>query len=211
MSFIKNIKGVFGQLKPQLIQKTVMEAIRKVKEPSVQKQFATAKRDMIAAFKALPVVDALEYGPGYGDTDTLGILGGYGDLFSFLGFSRRQKPVNPIIRLLRGIKLVPAGSEGFNLKWQVTGFPTIDKIEEVTPLPWATFSWATALERGVPGLGRYLNKNNIGPPSRSRYGLQSKVVVRPDGPKTTKPIKWITPFLKEWRNALETLNNTKVL
>lgn len=193
-------KFKLGNLKQQLTQKLkdsrVVKTIVAFLNRPTQKVFAQLKADMIGEFRQLPVIDALEYGPGFGKNDFADILGGNGDLFSFLGFKRRQKPVNALIALLRKMKI----RRTIYLTWVVDSFPSIDDIEEATKdqLEWANgYSWATGLEDGVPGLGRYVNAPfaamGVGE-SRSHYGLQKE-----SGPsKSTRPIKWITPFLKEW-------------
>ena len=193
-------KFKLGNLKQQLTQKLkdsrVVKTIISYLNRPTQKVFAQLKADMIGEFRQLPVIDALEYGPGFGKNDFADILGGNGDLFSFLGFKHRQKPVNALIALLRKMKI----RRTVYLTWVVDDFPTMEKIEEATKdqLEWANgYSWATGLEDGVPGLGQYVNAPfaSLGiDQSRSHFGLQ-----RENGPsKSTRPIKWITPFLKEW-------------
>lgn len=211
MGFIKNIGDAFKQLKPQLVKKSVMEGVRKVVAPSARKKFGQAKFDMLNEIRNHPVIKAIEAGPGDGDYDPLNILGGYGDICSFIGFKNGQQPAAALIDLFTRIEFVPDGSQGLTLLWTIKNFPTIADIEKVTPLPWAPEkSWATELEVGVSGLGRYLNKKLSNPPSRSNYGIQVKHDLG-RGPKKSRPIKWIRPFLSQWRRSLETLDNTKIL
>lgn len=198
-------KFKFGNIKEQLqnaLKKSaVVKSIVSYLNPPTQKVFARLKSEMIGEFRQLPVIEALEYGPGFGKNDFVDILGGNGDLFSFLGFKRRQKPVNALIALLRKMTI----RRTFYLTWQVENFPSIESVENVTKdqLEWADgYSWATGLEDGVPGLGRYVNAPFAAmgiSQSRSHYGLQKE-----NGPnKTSRPIKWITPFLKEWFEKFE--------
>lgn len=193
-------KFSFGNIKEQLqsaLKKSaVVQTLVSYLNPPTKKVFARLKAEMISEFRQLPVVEALEYGPGYGDNDFAGILGGKGDLFSFLGFKRRQKPINALIALLRKMNI----RRTVYLTWAVENFPSIESVEEVTKgqLEWASgYSWATGLEDGIPGLGKYINApfGYLGvAESRSHYGLQKES----GSNKTTRPIKWITPFLKEW-------------
>lgn len=198
-------KFSFGNIKEQLQsalkKSTVVQTLVSYLNPPTKKVFARLKAEMISEFRQLPVVEALEYGPGYGDNDFAGILGGKGDLFSFLGFKRRQKPINALIALLRKMNI----RRTIYLTWAVENFPSIESVEEVTKdqLEWASgYSWATGLEDGIPGLGRYINApfGSLGvAESRSHYGLQKEH----GSNKTTQPIKWITPFLKEWFQKFE--------
>lgn len=191
------------------VSKFALDRARKYYEPSIRRRFGEVKRDLLDELENHPVIQAIESGPGYGNYDPLGILGGYGDLFSFIGFSNSAKPTVPLINLFKRIDIQPAGSKGITLFWEIKNFPTLKEIEEATPMPWAPgFSWAVQLEKGISGLGQYLNKDRS-PISRSGYGLQSKFEVRPA--TTSKPYKWITPFLKQWFATLETLDNTKIV
>ncbi len=193
-------KFKFGNIKEQLQnalkKNAVVQSIVSYLNPPTRKVFEQLKREMISEFRQLPVVEAIEYGPGFGKNDFAGVLGGNGDLFSFLGFKRRQKPINALIALLRKMNI----RRTVYLTWTVENFPSIENVEEVTKdqLEWASgYSWATGLEDGIPGLGKYVNAPFAAmgvTQSLSHYGLQKE-----NGPnKTTQPIKWITPFLKEW-------------
>lgn len=198
-------KFSFGNIKDQLQKalkkSTVVQSIVSYLNPPTKKVFAQLKAEMISEFRQLPVVEAIEYGPGFGSNDFAGILGGKGDLFSFLGFKRRQKPINALIALLRKMNI----RRTVYLSWVVEDFPTIDKIEEATKdqLEWADgYSWATGLEDGIPGLGKYVNapfaSMGIGE-SRSHYGLQKEQ----GSNRATQPIKWITPFINQWFEKFE--------
>lgn len=189
------------QLQKTLKQNSVVQSIVSYLNPPTKKVFAQLKAEMIGEFRQLPVVEAIEYGPGFGKNDFAGVLGGSGDLFSFLGFKRRQKPINALIALFRKMNI----RRTVYLTWVVENFPSIEKIEEVTKdqLEWADgYSWATGLEDGIPGLGKYVNAPFAAmgvTESLSHFGLQNK-----HGPNaTTKPIKWITPFINQWFEKFE--------
>jgi hypothetical protein len=199
-------KFSLGNLKDQLnkLKKNsrVVQTISNFLSPPTKKEFLRLKAEMLVEFRKLKVVEAIEYGPGFGDgNDFADVLGGKGDLFSFLGFKRRQKPINAIIAVIKKMNLQRTAF----LTWTVRDYPTIEAIEEATKdqLEWADgYSWVTGLEDGVPGLGRYINAPfaQMGvDQSRSHFGLQGE-----RGPSTaTRPIKWITPFLKEWFDKFE--------
>src|SRR6478736_9265107 len=203
---IRKIGNLLSQIKNQITRAVKEKILRPFTANAAKKIIQEKKQQMLADFNNLPVVEALDYGPGYGNNDFAGILNGYGDLFSFLGFPRNKKPTNKIRTLIKAIKLAPASSPDLSIIWEAQEFPTIGKIEEATKneLPWIKGkSWVTYLEQGVPGLGSYLNKDNLGmPPSYSHYGIQSQYSVRKAG--VVKADKWMTGFLEKWRKEFET-------
>jgi len=69
-------------------------------------------------------------------------------------------------------------------------------------LPWAdSRSWAEGIERGLPGLGYFLSKDNIG---RSGAGIQVEKQV-----KQTKfqNVKYISSLINEFEKDILSLNN----
>ena len=55
--------------------------------------------------------------------------------------------------------------------------PNIKELGAVTPMPWASGrSWVEGVERGMSGLGRYLDTKSVY--SRSGGGIQSKHIVK---------------------------------
>ena len=102
-----------------------------------------------------------------------GTLGGYGNLFSFLGFSRGANPTAPVKFLIQKITLgqnIQTSNNSFKFKINI---PSKEDFGAVTRLPWeGGRSWLLDIERGISGLGAYLygRFNN----SRSGSGIQSK-------------------------------------
>ena len=64
------------QCKKLLKNNRVIQTIVSYLNPPTKKVFARLKAEMISEFRQLPVVEAIEYGPGFGDNDFAGILGG---------------------------------------------------------------------------------------------------------------------------------------
>jgi len=155
------------------------------------KEFEKLKKDMIKNFLSLPITKEIAGGPNASNSS--GTLGGYGNLFSFIGFKKSERPIEPIVNLL--------AQTNFNCSRMVRGtvtitveIPSAEQIFRVTPLPWAPgLSWAQRMEVGMSGLGMYLNKNS--PKSRSSAGIQSKTNIRGGSFTNTK---YITHFLKTW-------------
>ncbi len=167
------------------------------------KEFERLKKDMITDFLRHPITKEIEGGPMA--LNTSGTLGGYGNLFSFIGFEKGSRPISPIVALLR--------QTNFNCSRMVRGvinitveLPSADQIFRATPLPWATgISWAKRIEVGMSGLGMYMSKP--AETSRSGTGLQSSKNIR--GGKFSNT-QYITAFLKKWQKEFIKLTGGRI-
>jgi len=159
----------------------------------IYKKFELEKKRMISDFLKLPVTKELLAGPRAQNIS--GTLGGYGNLFTFMGFEAGADPISPIISLLEKTQinfnnLTSRGTTRIRVE-----MPSARDIFDVTPLPWATgISWARGIEVGMPGLGQYMNKYSIF--SRSGMGIQSNNKLRPGGFSNTA---YISKFIKDWQ------------
>lgn len=149
-------------------------------------------KEMVKNFLSLGVTKEILGGPMAQNTS--GTLGGYGNLFSFIGFPEGSRPIDPIVGLLqqtgyRFTGLTPRGTMEI-----VITLPSKADIFRVTPLPWAPgISWARRIEVGLSGLGMYLGK----PRGRSGGGVQVSKKIRAGKFANTK---YISAFLKEWQS-----------
>ena len=64
----------------------------------IYKKFESEKKRMIQQFLMLPVTRELLAGPQARNIS--GTLGGYGNLFTFIGFESGSDPISPIVSLL---------------------------------------------------------------------------------------------------------------
>jgi len=164
------------------------------------KKFERAKREMIKDFLELRVTAEIAAGPGA--TNISGTLGGYGNLFTFIGFNMSDNPIDPILKLLEQTKykLSPMNTRG---EMTLTvHLPSKQDIFGVTPLPWAPgLSWAQRIEVGMSGLGMYLN--TLSDKSRSGAGIQADNQIR-SGKFSNTP--YISAFIKEWQDKFEKLD-----
>ena len=157
-----------GKIKP-IIQK---EALRRIRD-----QVNEAQREMLMDFENHPITREINSGPEANNES--GTLGGYGNLFSFIGFEYGSDPIAPVRKILQKalkIKTLPSSHRSILLKFQVE-LPSKEDIFKNTPMPWADGrSWVEGIERGISGLGKYLNVNSrkYGNASRSETGLQVK-------------------------------------
>lgn len=159
----------------------------------IVKKVEKLKKEMISNFLRLPVTREIMAGPK--STNISGTLGGYGNLFSFIGFSEGDKPIDPIVELLsqtnfRVTRFNRNGTGSLTIE-----MPSKEQIFKVTPLPWATgISWAQRIELGMSGLGMYLNTST--PKSRSSGGVQAKNKIRSGKFSNTR---YVSAFLNKWQ------------
>lgn len=89
--------------------------------------------------------------------NTSGTLGGYGNLFSFIGFTNGEDPIGELADFLSGsidAKLTYLGKKtGIRITIRL---PSKEDIAARTELPWSNKSWVFAIEKGLSGLGQYL-------------------------------------------------------
>jgi len=130
------------------------------------------KKELIRNFNAHPVSQEIEAGENAANSS--GLLGGTGNLFSFIGFDSGMRPVETIKRLLNGIRFkslrrsVKIKGNQFSMDARIEWVSMTD-VENASKMPWEPGSWVTGIERGISGLGYYLNMRGGG---RSKGGLQ---------------------------------------
>lgn len=162
-----------GKINKRLIQKEIFNnrAVKKMVRDIVQKEVEKEKALFRQDFESHPVTQELDGGENASNVS--GTLGGYGNLFSFLGFNNGSNPTQPVKLLIQKIVLNPnvqATQTGFRIKLNV---PSKEEFAAVSKLPWESGrSWLLDMERGISGLGAYLyGRFNA---SRSGSGIQSK-------------------------------------
>lgn len=137
--------------------------------------FEDAEEAYMEEFEKHKITKELEAGPNASNTS--GTLGGYGNLFSFMGFSSGSE--NPISKLRRILKSgFEFKKEGRNTKKNgirtfTFSFPDREYFESKSSLSLKFESgrnWIIALERGISGFSSYMHKKF--PAGRSGMGLQ---------------------------------------
>tara|TARA_B100000029_G_scaffold502145_1_gene576897 strand:- start:525 stop:1163 length:639 start_codon:yes stop_codon:yes gene_type:complete len=158
------------------------------------KRVEELKKEMIKDFLKHPITVEILGGPTASNSS--GTLGGYGNLFSFIGFGQSDRPIDPIVGLLEktSFSLTRMNSRG-QMRMVIT-LPSPQDIFSVTPLPWAPgISWAKRMEVGLSGLGMYLNKDSS--ISRSGSGIQSNHPIRTGKFSNSA---YISRFINDWKN-----------
>ena len=176
--------------------KQVTPIIRKRMHSRILIAAREAEQALLAAFDAHPVTREIEAGPGA--TNTSGTLGGYGNLFTFIGFNDSDNPIEAIRALLKNsvqVKILPADHRKMIQNF-VISLPSKAEIEAAAPMPWAGGrSWVEGIEKGISGLGNYINSRtrDIG---RSGSGTQTEDSIRGASFRST-------PYLSQLLNQLQ--------
>ena len=161
---------------------------------------------MILEFMNHPVTREILGGPHASNES--GTLDGYGNLFSFIGFDAGDNPIDPILDLLSNSKIQYSNTANSGIMFTIF-IPSKQKIFDATPLKWSTGrSWSEAIERGLSGLGYYLNRDYI-KESDSGTGIQTKSVLR-RGAKY-KPVKYISALMNEYTKRFQNIDKTIII
>ena len=195
-----NIRGLQAEIAVKGYKVFKPAAERRVRD-ALEKE---AKKLMLD-FEGHSVTEEIDEGPNASNKSNA--LGGYGNLFSFMGFESGSDPISPIRSLLaRSIQIKSFRKKrnvlGFRLKFTV---PTKEQIDAISPMPWSTDSWTDAVEKGVSGLGQYLHsKDRHFNTSRSGKGIQIDFDFSGGGRANSTPTDYITGILNRMLKGIET-------
>jgi|GEM_PF-472944 len=145
-------------------------ALRRVIEPKLEER----RKDLLSEFNAHPITIELMSGPRASNTS--GTLGGYGNLFSFIGFSGGDDPTGVIRKIFTSKIKFKVRRQNEKGRYQVTFFiPDAEEIYNLTPIPWLSGkSWAKSMESGLTNLGQFLYSSSGFGSSKSGTGIQVK-------------------------------------
>lgn len=169
-------------------------------------------------FDAHEVTGEIMGGPNV-ENNPSGTLGGYGGLFSFIGFTAGSDPLAPIRRVIDEQRFrIKSGNgvlkSGNTVTIRIEG-PAPQEIFDVTPMPWAEGrSWAAGIERGIKGLGYYLNLREGSPSSWSGTGLQTRDKIERSHPSISefKRTPYISKLISDkMKEAVQALTSGGIL
>ena len=173
--------------------------------PSYEKKIQKLKNNLIQEFANHSVTKEILEGnksPNYSQT-----LGGYGNLFTFIGFESSDNPIDPIFKKLENITI------DYKIKYDTLyiyiTMPTPEDIWEVTPMPWQEGrSWAKGIESGISGLNFFIFLKKSSDKSRSGFGIQSEKRTRSYFRYT--PTSYISTLLKKYKTKFSSLASKDV-
>jgi len=191
-------------LNRQLFRTTVTRALKRsaAKEIAYQRakaHFDEKKKELLNEFKTHPVSREIEAGS---DTSNFsGTLGGYGNLYSFIGFPGGN-PVAEVYELLsstiRLYKTPVTKVAGTRIYFNFRGtIPSKRELEASAPMPWEPGSWLYKIETGISGLGSYLY-GRMYSGSRSGAGIQSRRIARS---AIFSPVPYISIILQNFKKS----------
>ena len=186
------------------VSKKVAQTYSKAFQQRIVTAFNKIKREMLAEFKNHPITVEIKSGP-FAENSS-GTLGGYGNLFSFIGFDEGDSPTDSIEGLLNlsRIEYNRETKDGFIMTIYL---PSKQEIFAETPMPWASGrSWAEGIERGISGFGQYLNTESAY--SRSGEGVQVNGVIRTGKFKNTP---YISALMNKYLKRFQQINNSVVI
>ena len=185
----------------QRLQRTLAKKVPPVISKKIfnelEQEFEQAKEKMLREFESHTVTKELE--GGQTSTNLSSTLGGEGNLYSFIGFAGENALAELRELLVDGIKIVSKRVDKNKLIFTVRiAIPDGEKIAAATPMPWAPgISWAEGIEKGISGLGNFLNKTSS--QSRSGKGIQIDFDVRGN---QFSPTPYMTKILEDFVSAL---------
>lgn len=171
----------------------VMEINRKIDpivypriKAKIEQKVEDAKNDMISEFIEHPVSREIEAGPNL--TSSLFLPPSHdmidSNLFNFFGFDRtKENPVIPVKEALEQNTKIILINKKLNSpqNYTITAnviVPSYQDLQEITPLPWISTSWLSAVQDGLQGLNNTIFKIFRG--GRSGTAFQAKYK---NGPK----------------------------
>lgn len=186
--------------------KSLGEKIRKNKklqkqiERKVAVALETKKEKALAELISHPVSKEIQAGPS--SSNSSGTLGGYGNLFSFIGFGSGSQPVTPLLQLIKSsIKLESLRKSTSKGKKVFFGFkvniPSRAQIATATPMPWEGGSWVEGVESGMSNFSYYMYKR-FGE-GRSGWGFQADHELRM---AVFKPTQYVNQILANFRKDM---------
>jgi hypothetical protein len=159
---------------------------------------------MIDEFMDHPVTEEILNGKSASNSS--GTLGGYGNLFTFIGFEEFSSPLAPIIELLERTNVEVKYSKRSSIVRVTIYMPTAQDIFKATPFTdWNEGrSWAKGIESGISGLGYYINSQGKG---KSGAGVQIATKIRGGGFKKTK---YISSLINKYTALFSRINGAQV-
>lgn len=172
------------------------KAFDKAAMNAAQKRLDKAKAELLAQYNEHPVTRELEDGETANNLS--GSLSGYGNLFSFMGFSRGSNPTKAVGNFLKSfISLKKRSKKRGNTREYRVKMPSMEDFD-FAQMPWEQGnSWVRAVEMGMTNFSYYMNKASKA--SRSGKGIQINNKLRGRG---SSGVPYMTEMLHQFKNKL---------
>ena len=175
----------------------ISKKMRNTIENAAKQRFNEAKKRLIKDFDNHVVTRELITGPDSSNlSDT---LGGYGNLFSYMGFPSGATPTTAVKKfLVEAIRIKRSSNRGgLNVKYNIN-VPSLKDFSFAT-MPWESGkNWVEAIETGVSGFSYYL--------ARAAAASRSGTAIQIDGTLRAKTaslgIKYISGLVKDLKRRM---------
>lgn len=146
--------------------------------------FQEAKERLIERFLDDKVSEEITAGEHASNTSNT--LNGKGNLFSFIGFTVGEKPVQNVekqlrkeIRLFKTVERIKRFSKTINFHFRAQ-YPSMSDIDEENPMPdWDSRGWPSAITQNIGGFWSYIYWREFDPDvSFSTTGLEADQILR---------------------------------
>lgn len=175
--------------------------------PLVEAKVRAAQEQMIKDFEKHEVTREIK--AGNTASNTTGLLGGYGNLFSFIGFNEGDDPIEPLLAIFhRQITHTIKRTNDYGGFLVTINMPSKEELDSVAKIKWLNGrSWLDGIEKGLAGLNRYLYDDDYGfgspTPSLSDTGIQAKHEIRNGVNYSETP--YVSQILEDFRKRLAKL------
>jgi len=190
----------------------------------VMEMFEEKKENLIENFLNHPVSEEIS-NPEEGNIS--GTLGGYGDLFGFIGFFEGSDPIGSVEEVLSAFvnfkSISIERSYNRDARGRFSSGRTIKKVSLIYSMPtlddfdaasdndvgWdISRNWIKGIEKGISGFGRYADYEETG---RSGRGIQLRGVIkdpsvdRGEFLRSFRPVPYMTSLMKDFSKSLQNL------
>jgi len=172
---------------------TDSESFKKAADWHASRKFNKEKRRLLEEFDSHLVTQELE--GGRTSANLSGTLGGYGNLFTFIGFPEGTTPTKAVRAFLTSVikmKRVPNKASS-TVNYNIT-VPTLNDFN-VAKMPWESDNWVRSVESGVSGFNYFMSK--AASSSRSGGGIQINNKLRSIGKSAN--ISYMTKILNDFK------------
>lgn len=195
-------------------EKEVLQAInsnqvyRSEVKKIVKKAFNEKKQQMVVEFSEHPVTKELSDEESSNISST---LGGYGNLFGFIGFNASYDPITPVMeRLINSVELESVNfdreNDSITIKYTV---PELDDFNDVANYQgWREGgNWIKGIERGIAGYQRFRTTLGERKAGRSGVGIQMSAKVKPfaGAPNRFQNKKYMSSIINNFKTSLKNI------
>lgn len=171
----------------------------------VEQVFEEKKESMMQEFAKHPVTVELSNENSYNISST---LGGYGNLFGFIGFDKGNDPIGPVEERLRElVELIDISFSNQTSKVKIKfNAPDLDDFGDVAQYDgWREGgNWLKGIERGIAGL--QLFRTSLGGEEKGRSGLgiqmKGKIKSFTGGNSKFSNRKYMTNIINNFKSSL---------